>query len=555
MLLAALWPEPTAFLVTILISYLCELALRGRSPALLTALCLRPRVRPRLREFAALCLLIRVDDAVGTGAVVLAVALWMANWLWPVCFDRATALAKRQTRQPPIVTRNLGPRLTTGGKPAPIAVPRTPMEALLVISAALCAVTGTFWFVAAAAAAQFVLAALVTVRLARRLRGLPPIDDQQVLDDAGARLAAHDPQVILYFSGPDATAYQVNMWLSTLEQVDARVVVLLRERQVLRDLAPTTLPVVCIPDSVVMMNFTALDSAKVALFPANVGKNIHMLRVAGVRSVFIGHGDSDKEASFNPFSKVYDEIWVAGPAGRDRYLRAGIGVHPSRIVEVGRPQLTAITTERTATPTPTVLYAPTWEGWSDDLHHTSVLSMGPRLVRELIGRSVRVIYKPHPMTGTRDPRAGVAHEEIVRVIAGAGGDHQVVTGATPHLYDCFNQADLLIGDISSVVSEFIASGKPYAVTNVAGLPDEDFKQRYPTTAAAYLLTAEMAHLETILAACAQLDDPLAEERDRLRAYLLGPEHPGAPARFNEALNRLLSENRGDLLELSEIPAR
>ena len=37
-----------------------------------------------------------------------------------------------------------------------------------------------------------------------------------------------------------------------------------------------------------------------ALYPANAGKNIHLLRLPGIRHVFIGHGDSDKVASINP---------------------------------------------------------------------------------------------------------------------------------------------------------------------------------------------------------------------------------------------------------------
>ena len=73
----------------------------------------------------------------------------------------------------------------------------------------------------------------------------------------------------------------------------------------------------------------------------NVGKNIHMLRIRGLRGVFVGHGDSDKEASFNPFTKVYDEVWVAGQAGRDRYIRAQVGVRDENVYEVGRPSSAA----------------------------------------------------------------------------------------------------------------------------------------------------------------------------------------------------------------------
>ena len=69
-----------------------------------------------------------------------------------------------------------------------------------------------------------------------------------------------------------------------------------------------------------------------------------MLREPGTKHVFVGHGDSDKQASVNPYSKVYDEVWVAGLAGRERYARAGVGVLDRDIVEIGRPQLAGVHT-------------------------------------------------------------------------------------------------------------------------------------------------------------------------------------------------------------------
>ena len=48
-----------------------------------------------------------------------------------------------------------------------------------------------------------------------------------------------------------------------------------------------------------------------------------------------------------------------------------------------------------------MLYAPTWEGWTGDPAHTSLIRTGPALVERLVGfPNVRVIYKPHPFTGT-----------------------------------------------------------------------------------------------------------------------------------------------------------
>jgi hypothetical protein len=371
-----------------------------------------------------------------------------------------------------------------------------------------------------------------------------------------------------------------------------------------------------------MMNFQMPESTRVALFPANAGTNIHMLRIPQVHSVFIGHGDSDKAASFNPFSKVYDQVWVAGPAGRERYLRSEAGVRDGDIVEVGRPQLAPIdTTGFTPDPMFTVLYAPTWEGWTGDKFHTSVAVMGPALVRLLLDHAphVRLLYKPHPMAGKDSPAVRRAHQKIVKMIAEAnaardargewsadpahaaarsrldeltaklaelGGDgtaeldeaeasraaavrdlagdalwretlaeaektyweaegwwrHRVITGSVPHLYSCFNRADLLITDVSSVVADFMASGKPYVVTNGANLSDEEFRRKNPSASAAYLLGRDCSGLAGILTAVSgDGDDVMAPRRRELKRYLLGSDESDAMSLFAQAVDGLMKE--------------
>ena len=227
---------------------------------------------------------------------------------------------------------------------------------------------------------------------------------------------------MLYHTGTDDSTHQVNMWLSVVERIGRPALVVLRERACFAELAPTSLPVVCIPGAVEFMTFP-LPEVRVALYTANVGKTIHMLREPGVRHVFVGHGDSDKTASFNPFSKVYSEIWVAGEGGRDRYRRAAVGVRDDDIVEVGRPQLDGIrvVTEPIGDAGLTVLYAPTWEGWTGDPAHTSLMRTGPALVERLVGfPNVRVIYKPHPFTGTVSAQAAAADAAIRAIIARSG---------------------------------------------------------------------------------------------------------------------------------------
>jgi len=263
-----------------------------------------------------------------------------------------------------------------------------------------------------------------------------------------------------------------------------------------------------------------------------------MLRERGVRHVFIGHGDSDKTGSFSPFSKVYNEIWVAGPAGRERYVRARIGVREDEIVEVGRPQLAGITRARATSPDDelAVLYAPTWEGWPGDPPHSSLATAGERIVAGLLATPrVRVVYKPHPLTGTVSPATRTANEHVIALMTAAGGGHQVVLGASPTLYECFNSADVLVGDISSVVTEWLASGKPYLMANLHKMPEERFRAEFASAAAAYLLDADGSGVEAAISAV-RAGDPLCAERDAARRHLLGDGEPGDIAPFVHAID-------------------
>ncbi len=235
-------------------------------------------------------------------------------------------------------------------------------------------------------------------------------------------LDRHRPEVVLYFGDNRAAVYQVKMWLAVMEALPQRCMVVLRNRLALTELGPTRLPVLCAPSPVSLM---ALDLAPVraALYVSNIGNNIHLLREPGILSSFIGHGDSDKNGSFSPYTRVYDEVWVAGPAGRERYRQADVGVVDSDVVEVGRPQLDTVTSGpvRRSGHVPTVLYAPTWEGWNDEQAYGSVATHGVSLAETLLrpDSGVRLVYRPHPFTGQRDPVVAAAHRRILQLIADA----------------------------------------------------------------------------------------------------------------------------------------
>ncbi|MYR12360.1 hypothetical protein GTY62_17475, partial [Streptomyces sp. SID724] len=121
-------------------------------------------------------------------------------------------------------------------------------------------------------------------------------------------------------------------------------------------------------------------------------------------------------------------------------------------------------------------------------------------------------------------------------------EHRTVTGAQPKLYDCFNEADAMVSDISSVVSDFIASGKPYAVTDSAALGAEEFKRQNTAVRAAVILSNGAEELDALLAAVADpAADTLADARRELKTYLLGPDEPTSMEQFNAAVRALAAK--------------
>jgi hypothetical protein len=633
-MLAALIPHIWFFAAATAVTYIADWYLHQRGSYLINRLS-KVRaglsVRFLLRQLMFILLLARLDLA-EQPLLYVAVACFLLFYGLQAAQGALTTFI-RLRRIMPVVTRNVDLHAIRIPDAPPGVLLRRSAEKMLhldilaIAGLLIAAGTGADAIGYAGAALTLLLAVVyigVLVPYRRRGRLVPPAP--AVLKAVNTWLGEYRPTVVLYFSGSNESAYQGNMWLETMARIEGRPLIIMRERGLVPQLAETSVPVICVPAGTHLMNLD-LSTVRVCLYPANVGKNIHILRVPTMKHVFIGHGDSDKLASVNPYSKVYDEVWTAGRAGRDRYAMADVGVLDQDIVEVGRPQLEPIEswTGTVKNPIPTVLYAPTWEGWDDSPGNTSLLLAGENIVRRLLNAAdpVRIIYKPHPFTGIRsakakavdariqamletaaaeraaDPRwakeassaaAGLsaAKAELARIEAQlaelastgrSGGDaaeesrvsladpareartallraewndaywrsfgwweHRTVTGAQPKLYDCFNESDAMVSDISSVVSDFIASGKPYAVTDSAELGAEEFKRQNTAVRAAVILSNEAEELDELLAAVTDpAADTLAGARRELKTYLLGPDEPTPMEQFNAAVQALAAK--------------
>ncbi|MER5897007.1 hypothetical protein [Streptomyces sp. NPDC001876] len=650
-MIAALLPDIWFFAAATAVTYITDWFLHQRGSYLVNRLS-KVRaglsIRFLLRQLMIILLLARLDLA-EEPLFYAAVACFLLFYGLQAPHGALTTLI-RLRRTMPIVTRNVDLHAVRIADAPPRALLHRSAEKMLhldipaVAGILIAAGTGQEIIGFVGAGVTVLLAVVYTALLVpylRRARRVPTAP--AVLKALDTWLTEYQPTVVLYFSGSNESAYQVNMWLDTMAGIEGRPLIVMRERPLVSMLAETSVPVVCIPGGTHLMNLN-LSTVRVCLYPANVGKNIHMLRVPTMKHVFIGHGDSDKLASVNPYSKVYDEVWTAGRAGRDRYALADVGIRDEDIVEVGRPQLAPITSwSGTAkNPIPTVLYAPTWEGWDDNPGNTSLLLAGENIVRRLLDADepVRVIYKPHPFTGIRSAKAKAVHARIVARVAKAaqeraadprwaeeagraaadqraaqaeltriearldvlaqpgraGGDeseesrvsladparqaematlraewndaywrsfgwweHRTVTGSQPKLYDCFNQADAMVSDISSVVSDFIASGKPYAVTDSAELGADEFKRQNTAVRAAVVLSNSAEEIGELLNAVRDPKaDPLADARRELKSYLLGPDEPTSLERFDAAVRALSvkaeARNAGVAQRIGEQPA-
>ncbi|MPY60740.1 hypothetical protein [Streptomyces spongiae] len=642
-IVSALLPNVPVFVAASAAGLVLDTTLQYRDPGLLAVLGkvrFDTLVRQLLRDMLVLVGLLRIDGIdPQTEHAPLMIGLCLFYAVHFTC--QGVGVLVRRSRTLPIVTRNIDAsalHLTTA---PPRLLARRQAQRLLTFSlpatAGLMATATTedgLWG-AIGVGAAVALALGGTVYLGTWLTSKKRAkSEQKVMEWLDQWLADYQPTVAMYFSGGTTSAYQANMWLSTLSKVEGKPLIVLRERFMVQKIDATDVPIICFPKVATMFSLEN-STLQMMLHPANAAKTSQVLRIPSVKHAFINHGESDKLSSCNPYAKAYDEVWVAGPAARERYALAEVGVEDKDIVEVGRPQLAPIRPYSGA-PTgayTTVLYAPTWEGWDGNPGNTSVVLAGENVVRGLLADdNVRLLYKPHPMTGSVDPRAGAANERIKAMIREANTrrsgsrpgpeaaaelarrtveldkltsthfrtsademermllqgtpdgareaaiaeattawekaywasfpewEHQIITNARPAIFTCFNQADLLISDVSSVVSDWLSSEKPYAVANTSGMTEEAFRTGFPTVSAGVILTPTAEGVPALLESVRHPEkDHFTAARAKLKEHLLGPSDPPSLARFNQAIQALCTkaEDRRVLMESrmpGEIPS-
>jgi hypothetical protein len=370
-----------------------------------------------------------------------------------------------------------------------------------------------------------------------RLREAPP-------------LPPHGFKVAVYFADGDVNLYQVRQWYKPLAELAASWPVVILSRTITGAeplMRESPVPVAYLKTVVDLERFLAEQDIRIVLYVNQNMRNFQMMRYGRRWHVFINHGESDKMYMTTNQFKAYDYALVAGDAALAR-LRRELWDYDleRRAIKIGRPQADHYSGELPFTPDArqVVLYAPTWEGDRPAAAYGSVASHGESLVAALLADSrYRVIYRPHPRSGAVLHSYGEANRRIVSALRAANaadpGAHHVYDDG-PELGWQLAVADVAIVDISAMVYDRLAAGKPLLVTRPAD-PEAEIDE------GGYLSDAEWLEASDAPAVAARIDtmthDAVAAARlgNWVEHYFGDTTQGAATARFHAAIDFLMEE--------------
>lgn len=288
------------------------------------------------------------------------------------------------------------------------------------------------------------------------------------------------------------------------------------------------------------------SEASVVLYLNQATLNFQALAAVSPAHVHVSHGESEKISMVSNQLKAYDYVFTAGPAARQRIGSHLVSFDQSHCVDVGRPQLDeprVAPSELPVSDRVTVMYAPTWEGDSPSMAYSSVADRGVSIVESLLKAGKRVIYRPHPQTGSKSRATRRAHRDIQQLLQAAGADHFVDRG--PSVGWQWDVASEFVVDVSAMAYDAVASGKPTVIV-------------VPASADAEVSTGGIVSKITTLDAShpdVNIQLQLAATPEALAAgeavaeYHFGEVSPGAQIkRFIAATLQVIEERRNALAE-------
>lgn len=363
-------------------------------------------------------------------------------------------------------------------------------------------------------------------------------------------LEPHKYRIGVYFADGKVNLYQLRQWYKPLAELAERHPVLILSRAsgaaiALFDESPV--PVAYVRRVVDLERVIHEQDLHVVFYVNQNAKNFQMMRYGRRWHVFINHGESDKMYMTTNQFKAYDYALIAGDAARARLEKVLWDYDfDKRAIPIGRPQADHYSGALPYTPDEreVVLYAPTWEGDRGAAAYGSIATHGVDLVTSLLatGRH-RVVYRPHPRSGVVDHAYGAANRDIIAAIAAANAadpSAQHVYDDGPELGWQLSAADVAIVDISAMVYDRLAAGRPLLITRPVH-PDAAIDTGGYLSACEWLDAAPGADMLTRVDEVAHDAEALARLGYWVERYF-GDTTPGVTTRrFHDAVDHLMEE--------------
>ena len=357
--------------------------------------------------------------------------------------------------------------------------------------------------------------------------------------------------VVLHFADDDplTSMYQVRQWYQPLTELHRHMPVAISVRSATAARIITgecSLPVEYLRNTRDLEGYMETIDPRVVLYVNHWARNFQVMRYGRAMHVFISHGESEKIYMASGQLRAYDFAFIAGQAAHDRILAALPNYDPAeRTRQIGRPQLDFLPPDRSReSQVATVLYAPTYEGDRPSMAYGSVESHGVGVVSSLISAGYRVIYRPHPMTGSLSESYRRADRRVRDLIGRTNatqpqGRPRHVIDASAGLDDQIAESAVAIVDNSAMAFDWLVTGKPLVVT----IPDTEATVGVHNSflSACYRLAAADAGHAAELVARALDDDTLAGQRAYWIARHFGDVSNGASMRrFIEATAEIVA---------------
>jgi hypothetical protein len=352
---------------------------------------------------------------------------------------------------------------------------------------------------------------------------------------------------VFYFCSKNQELYQLIMWLDVFKKRGTPFFVCVRTPEVYNRLTKIGIKVILV-SRLERLNFIPDLGVKNVFYVNNAANNTHMVRYNELTHIQLLHGDSDKPASFNPISQMYDLIYVAGEAAINRYYNHGIYIPKNKFVIVGRPQLSKfdnfIIDKASEIHKPKlVLVCTTWKGNQESSNHSCI-----NFVFEVIESSLKagysVIFRPHPISFKN--KSDLAHINIIKQLFDgyefADNQYGIISGypnkdTEYSVYEyVMSLADIMISDLASSAHDWLYFSRPLVIMKSDGIDYHTYNESSLCASSNISFYEKGDDLKSLI------DQEYADIREngmKRRNYILGLDDDDlADSKFNETMNWL-----------------